>query len=273
MPPRIIQVRGRRHHSEPGGEEGEDELRLVLRSDPNLDPPLARPFPPRGRLARSHPTTTTPSTPKIAFTSISHAQTSTPYTQLTMSTAESVRIAQLEAELARGEEVRHSLARIATASLHALEQSIHKPVGFWIRESEEQTVDDLLEAPEVERMLATEGTWRRKTVSSTASLSAHSFSTRRLTASCIRTLTQIRPLSRANSPAFASPIVPLRVAVPAEVFDLIGSFADLATASALSQVDFAWLVRSPLVKQLPDYVFQRKSRPHLLSLLAKAVSG
>lgn len=86
-------------------------------------------------------------------------------------------IARLRAELARekdgrarAEAEKDSLARLATSSLIRLGLNISEPVGIWIREDEQQRLEYLLEASEVDRMLASEGTWTRTMVSSTASL-------------------------------------------------------------------------------------------------------
>lgn len=85
---------------------------------------------------------------------------------------------------------------------------------------------------------------------------------------------QIQPRARASSPAFASPIVPLRVSIPAEVFDLVASFVDLRTRSVLSRVDFAWFVRfHPLAKSSLWTLRKGVDRRRLVSLLSRDVSS
>ena len=75
-------------------------------------------------------------------------------------------LTRLRAELARLEEERDSLARVATGALHALQHTARQPVGFWIKQEEEKMAEHLLEADEVRRMNPDVGTWARMVVSS-----------------------------------------------------------------------------------------------------------
>ena len=169
----LSSLAGRLSRSSKGAEERRDDQGgLEARSFGELLPPVA--LRPVSRLSADHDRP-----PRLGYSAASHIFPSPNYINLATALsphrpfamdALAVENARLRAELARVEEERDSLARIAATAIHALQRASGHAPSLWVREDDHSRLHELVQSRKDERLSTHEDRWKMATVSSTASI-------------------------------------------------------------------------------------------------------